>query len=66
MSSSTSGPARSLSVGDECPECGRLVTETCSGGLLAYCWWCNDRTSSSIASIYQKLKTNSTKDGFRQ
>jgi len=26
-----------------CPECGRMVTEITGGGLLAYCWWCNDR-----------------------
>jgi len=40
----TAGPSRSLSVGDSCPECGRLVTETTSGGMLAYCWWCNVRS----------------------
>jgi hypothetical protein len=40
---STAGPARSLSVGDDCPVCGRTITETCGGGLLAYCWWCVDR-----------------------
>lgn len=38
------GPARSLSVGDECPTCGREITETTAGGLLAYCWWCNDHS----------------------
>jgi len=37
------GPSRRLSVGDPCPECGRIITETVSAGLLAYCWWCNDR-----------------------
>lgn len=43
---SSAGPARSLSVGDECPQCGRAVTETAAGGLLAYCWWCVDREDS--------------------
>ncbi len=41
------GPSRSLSVGDACPDCGRLVTETTSGGLLAYCWWCNDHSAET-------------------
>ena len=37
------GPSRSLDTGDECPECGRLITEITAGGMLAYCWWCVDR-----------------------
>jgi hypothetical protein len=40
-----SGPARSLSCGEPCPDCGRMITEICCGGLLAYCWWCEDRTA---------------------
>jgi len=43
----TAGPSRSLSVGDDCPDCGREITETTGGGLLAYCWWCNVRNSDT-------------------
>jgi len=49
--SATSGSSRSLSIGDECPECGRTVTELASGGLLAYCWWCNDRTQNAVETV---------------
>jgi len=48
--SQTAGPSRNLSVGDKCPACGRIVTETAAGGLLAYCWWCNDRSASDTHS----------------
>jgi len=46
----STGPARSLSVGDDCPNCGREITETASAGLLAYCWWCNDRTADHLVA----------------
>lgn len=45
---STPGPTRNLSLGDECPVCGRVVTEICAGGLLAYCWYCVDRYSDEL------------------
>jgi len=32
-------------IGDPCPTCGRRRTETVAGGLIAYCWVCNDRTA---------------------
>lgn len=51
-----SRPSRSLSVGDDCPECGREVTETTAGGLLGYCWWCNERTEADADLINREHK----------
>lgn len=48
-----SDPARSLSVNDKCPTCGREITETTTGGLVAYCWWCNDRNEDTGADQYE-------------
>lgn len=27
-----------------------MITETASAGLLAYCWWCNDRTADHLVA----------------
>jgi len=35
-----------VELGDTCPDCGHVVTETTAGATVAYCWYCHDRTAN--------------------